>query len=247
MGDVIFTLNREGNFTFISSQAKEVLNYLPENMIGKNIRNFLVSDSLSVFEENHERQLQGEVLHPYEIGFTSGDGRHVPIEINTSLLFNREGKLIAVEGIARDMTEHKRLENELLQAHKMEVLGTLVGGVAHDFNNIIQAISGLTEILLTRKTENDPDYTNLAQIKGQALRAGKLTRQLLAFSRKAESQFQPLDLNSEIEKLKEIITRTIPKMIDIELHLSDKLRLVRADPNQMEQIIMNLIINARDA
>jgi signal transduction histidine kinase len=126
-------------------------------------------------------------------------------------------------------------------------VGTLAGGIAHDFNNIIQGISGFTEILLLGKKKNAPDYKKLTHIKTQAFRASELTGQLLAFSRKAESRLQPLDLNGEIEKLKEVFVRTVPKMINIRFHLSGKLNLVNADPNQIEQIVMNLIINARDA
>ncbi|MEA3429103.1 MAG: response regulator, partial [Thermodesulfobacteriota bacterium] len=175
------------------------------------------------------------------------DERYIPAEINTSLFYDMEGNLTGIEGTVRDMTEHKRLESELFQARKMEAVGTLAGGIAHDFNNIVQGISGFTEILLLGKKENDPDYGKLIHIQTQAFRAGKLTGQLLAFSRKAESMLQPLDLNGEIEKLKEVFIRTLPRMIDIRFHLSGKLNLVNADPNQIEQIFMNLIINARDA
>ena len=247
LGDIIFTIDMKGNFAFISNQAKEIAGYKPEKMVGRNIKEFLTSKSVSVFEENFHRQLQGETLHPYEIEFTSGNGRQIPMEINTSLLFDTKGQFIAMGGIARDMTEHKRLEDELLQAHKMEMLGTLAGGVAHDFNNILHTISGFTEILLMGKTEHNPDYKGLIHIKTQTTHASELTQQLLTFSRKAGSQLQPLNLNSEIDKLKEIITRSIPRMIDIEFRQPDKLEPIKADPNQIEQIIMNLIINARDA
>ena len=247
MGDVVFTTDLKGNFTFISKMEKNIIGYEPAHLLGRNIKDFLLTESVVVFQENSKKQIMGEPVHPYEIKFVSADGRYVPMNINTSLLHDMEGNHVGIEGTVRDMTEHKRLESELFQARKMEAIGTLAGGIAHDFNNIIQGISGFTEILLLGKKENAPDYKKLTRIKTQAFRAGELTGQLLAFSRKAESRLQPLDLNGEIEKLKEVFVRTVPRMIDIRFHLSGKLNLVNADPNQIEQIVMNLIINARDA
>ncbi len=247
MGDVVFTTDLNGYFTFISAQAKDVLHYAAENMVGRNIREFLALDSLSIFEENCDRQIQGKTLHPFEIEFVSAKGRQIPVEINTSPLFNTEGQLIGLEGIARNMSEHNRLEAELFQAKKMEAVGTLAAGVAHDFNNILQVIFSFTDLLLVRKNEDDPDHKKLTQIKKQVIHASELTRQLLTFSRKGERQLQPLNMSNEIQKLNEIIIRTIPKMVDVKLHLTETLKLVKADPNQIEQIIMNLVINARDA
>ncbi|MBW1932756.1 MAG: PAS domain S-box protein [Deltaproteobacteria bacterium] len=247
IGDIIFTTDLEGNITFVSKNVAGIINYEPANLLGRNIKDLLLTESVAILEENFKKRILGEIVHPYEVKFVAADRRYVPVEINTSLLHDTEGNPVGVEGTIRDMTEHKRLESELFQARKMEAIGTLAGGIAHDFNNIIQGISGFTEILLLGKKKNDPDYEKLTHIKTQASRASELTRQLLAFSRKAESRLQPLDLNREIERLKEVFVRTIPKMIDIRFHLSGKLNLVNADPNQIEQIIMNLIINARDA
>jgi len=247
IGDIIFTTDLEGNITFVSKNVAGIINYEPANLLGRNIKDLLLTESVAILEENFKKQILGETVHSYEVKFVAADRRYVPMEINTSLLHDTEGNPVGIEGTIRDMTEHKRLESELFQARKMEAIGTLAGGIAHDFNNIIQGISGFTEILLLGKTKNDPDYEKLTHIKTQASRASELTRQLLAFSRKAESRLQPLDLNSEIERLKEVFVRTIPKMIDIRFHLSGKLNLVNADPNQIEQILMNLIINARDA
>ncbi|MBE9570360.1 MAG: PAS domain S-box protein [Proteobacteria bacterium] len=247
MGDMIFTIDPEGKFTFASKHAKDIFGYNPESLLGGDIRKFILSESISVFEENHKRQILGQTIHPYEIKFVTPDGRYIPVEVNTSSFYDAEEKLVGVEGIARDMTEHKRLEADLLQARKMEAIGTLTGGVAHDFNNILQTISGFTELLLIGKGEDSPDYKRLTHIATQTRRAGKLIKQLLIFSRKAESRPRPLILNSEIEKLKDILTRTIPRMIDIKFDLTDEIKTVSIDPGEIEQIIVNLAINARDA
>ena len=146
-----------------------------------------------------------------------------------------------------DITETKALEAQLLQAQKMESVGTLAGGIAHDFNNIMQAISGYAQLLLWERRPEDPDYDNLIAIEKAADRANRLTRQLLTFSRQVPSVLKPVDLNAEIESLRVILERTIPKMIRIECHLAPDICMVNADRSQMEQVLMNLSINASDA
>jgi len=146
-----------------------------------------------------------------------------------------------------DVTETRALEAQLLQAQKMESIGTLAGGIAHDFNNIMQAISGYTQLLMWDRGPDDPDIDNLRAIEKAAERASKLTRQLLTFSRKVPSTLKPVNLNAEIEGMSKILERTIPKMIRIERRLASDLHMVNADRSQIEQILMNLSINASNA
>jgi len=146
-----------------------------------------------------------------------------------------------------DVTDTRALEAQLLQAQKMESIGTLAGGIAHDFNNIMQAISGYTQLLLWDRSPEDPDVDNLRAIEKAAERASKLTRQLLTFSRKVPSTLRPVNLNAEIEGMSKILERTIPKMIRIEHQLATNLKMVNADRSQVEQILMNLSINASNA
>ena len=146
-----------------------------------------------------------------------------------------------------DVTQTRQLEVQLLQAQKMESVGTLAGGIAHDFNNIMQAISGYTQLLLWDRDPEDPDWDNLRAIEQAAERASRLTRQLLTFSRKVPSALKPVDLNAEILAVGEILTRTIPKMIRIERHLAADLNMINADRSQIEQVLVNLAINASNA
>ena len=148
--------------------------------------------------------------------------------------------------IAKAM-EKQKLEAQLLQAQKMEAVGTLAGGIAHDFNNIIQAISGYTQLLLMHKEADDPEYQKLKAIEHSAQRAAELTKQLLTFSRKVESKLRPVDINHEVEQVCKLLERTIPRMIGMETYLAGDLKIVNADPSQLEQIMMNLAINAKDA
>ena len=143
--------------------------------------------------------------------------------------------------------QKKKLETQLLHAQKMEAIGTLAGGIAHDFNNLLQAISGYTQLLLMKKDASDPDFNKLEVIHSSTLRASELTKQLLIFSRKMESKLKPLDLNHEVMQVCKILQRTIPRMITIDLKLSDSLKVINADSAQLEQVLMNLGVNARDA
>jgi len=153
---------------------------------------------------------------------------------------------VAIENarLYRDL-EKSYLSN--LQSQKMEAVGNLAGGIAHDFNNILQAVLGNVSLLLFDFDEQSPHFPKLKQIESASERASGLVRQLLTFSRKGESQPRPLDLNSEIKEVNKLIASTIPKMIDIELQLDPELRMIDADPVQVNQILMNLAVNARDA
>ncbi len=146
-----------------------------------------------------------------------------------------------------DVTETRALEAQLLQAQKMESVGTLAGGIAHDFNNIMQAISGYTQLMLWDRGPEDPDYLNLRAIEKAASRASKLTRQLLTFSRKVPSALKPVNLNAEIEAVRAILVRTIPKMIRIECRLAPDISIINADRSQIEQVLMNIAVNASHA
>jgi len=154
-----------------------------------------------------------------------------------------KGQIIAIA----DISKTKLFEAQLLQACKMEAVGTLAGGISHDFNNLLQAIMGYTQLLLLKQSKEDSGFAQLKQIEKSAQRGGELTRQLLTFSRNVESKPKPLNLNNEIKRAYKILKRTIPKMIDIELILEDDLKNINADPIQMEQILMNLGVNSRDA
>ncbi|MBE9573056.1 MAG: response regulator, partial [Proteobacteria bacterium] len=129
----------------------------------------------------------------------------------------------------------------------MEAVGTLAGGIAHDFNNVLQAISGYVQLLLMRKGADDPDHNYLTQIDRSIKRAAELVQQLLIFSRKAETRLRPVDLNLEVAQVHKLLIKTIPRMVNVELRLADNIRIINADSMQLEQIVMNLAVNASDA
>ena len=145
------------------------------------------------------------------------------------------------------LLEKDKLEEQLRQAQKMQALAHLAGGIAHDFNNILQGILGLTQLALAKKTLDDSDYNTFLEIQSTIEKGKDITQQFLTFGRKTESKFMPLDLNRKLKEIRKLLLRTIPKMIEIELKLSDDLKMVNADEGQTEQLLMNLGINSRDA
>jgi len=176
----------------------------------------------------------------YEVGATD----FITKPINWVILVQR---VRYVTRAVRMMNEQKQLEKELQQAQKLEAVATLAGGVAHDFNNLLQAIQASSELLLLKTHEGEPGFPLLNQIIDAVDRGGSLIRQLLTYSRKIKSDKRPINLNDQAQQVYQLLQRTIPKMIEIDLRLEEDLKLVDADPVQIEQVLMNLAINARDA
>ena len=156
--------------------------------------------------------------------------------------------------IAIDITERKEAEQEqdhlraqLFQSQKMESIGTLAGGIAHDFNNLLTIILGFSELIISEKEEGNREYEDLTKIIHAARTAGDMVQQILAFSRKTETKPRPISLNKQVEQLRKMLSRLIPKIIEVEISLDPGLPTVNADPVQIEQVLMNLAVNARDA
>jgi PAS domain S-box-containing protein len=152
-----------------------------------------------------------------------------------------------VEELRESLNELETTQEQLLQAQKMEAIGKLAGGIAHDFNNLLTAIKGFTELLLRRSSSDDPEQGDLMGIKSAAEQAARLTRQLLAFSRRQVLRPRIINLNEIIDRMHELLQRLIGEDIELVVELQEDLHLVRADPGQIEQIILNLAVNARDA
>ena len=157
------------------------------------------------------------------------------------------GHWVHTWGITRDVTERLHLEEQLRNAQQLEAIGRLAGGIAHDFNNILSIIMGHGELLLAMGAVDEQTRSGLEQMRRAADRAASLTQQLLAFSRKQVLQPRVLDLNETVASVQKMLTRVIGEDIELIGNLSSELMLVRADPGQLEQVVMNLLVNARDA
>src|ERR1700694_6099868 len=164
------------------------------------------------------------------------DGHRVAVEANTKLVY-QDGVPVGVQGIARDVTQRKQLEDQLRQSQKMEAIGQLAGGVAHDFNNLLTAINGYSSLALQRIEANHPLRSYLEEIKKAGDRAANLTRQLLAFGRKQILQPLPIDLNDVVMDMNKMLRRLIGEDIRLTAKLDPALQRIKADPGQVEQVL----------
>jgi PAS domain S-box-containing protein len=182
----------------------------------------------------------------YRILRADGSVRHVHLQAETT--YDGQGKAVLLAGTLHDATEQHSLENQLRQAQKMEAVGRLAGGVAHDFNNLLTVINGYSDLLLTNNSMLQPfEREFLEEIKRAGERAARLTRQLLAFSRQQVLHPQILDLNSVVHDIGKMLRRLIGEDVELQTVAASGLGTVKADPGQMEQVLMNLVVNARDA
>jgi PAS domain S-box-containing protein len=175
------------------------------------------------------------------------DGTYRTVEDRITPVVDAEDKAIGYRGVARDVTERHRLEAELQQSQRMESIGRLAGGIAHDFNNLVAVILGTVDLALADRPDEDPLSADLREVRRAGERAARLTRQLLAFSRRQILQPRALDLNSVLPETLDMLQRLIGEDITVTLKLAQDLGLVSADPGQIDQVIMNLVVNARDA
>jgi PAS domain S-box-containing protein len=162
-------------------------------------------------------------------------------------IFDKDGKLVEVLSSGRDITERKRLEEQLRQSQKMQAIGQLAGGIAHDFNNLLTVINACAALLLEDAHPDQRTYPDLAAIRDAGERAAQLTRQLLLFSRMAVSEPRPLDLNQAVQRASHMLLRLIGENVRVEVKLATDLPCILGDPAQLEQVLLNLALNARDA
>lgn len=244
--DGIAISDLKSKVTYVNDAFAQMHGYSRAEMIGmkmENLHNEVQMDELkSVLQ-----QLETTGSWMGEIGHARKDGTPFPAYMSITLLTDDEGKSTEFMGIVRDITDQKGLEAQLRQSQKMEAIGRLAGGVAHDFNNVLTAIIGYADLMLTGLAEDDPFRSNLVEIRNGGQRAASLTRQLLAFSRRQILQPVVLDLNTVIIDFVKMLERLLGEDVELETVLASGLRRVEADPGQMEQVVMNLVVNSRDA
>ncbi len=245
--EAIVITDTRGTILYINPAFEQTTGYTREEALGNNPR--ILKSGLQD-EKFYQRMWatisDGKVWSGRFIN-RKKDGELFEEDACISPVKDASGNIVNYVAVKRDVTREVTLQRQLLQAQKMEAIGTLAGGIAHDFNNLLQVTLGYSELLLGERTEEDPDHADLQKIFHAAQSGAELVRSLLTFSRKVEPNPVPMSLNTQIRHVQKLLGRTIPKMIDIRLNLAEDLARVNADPAQMEQVLMNMAVNARDA
>lgn len=243
--DAIFVVQDE-QIRFWNPRFRQFTGYEDEEIPHLPISTFIHPEDRNRVLSLHRDRLSGKTVpNTYNFRALTKDGKVHWININ-AIVVQWDGRPATIN-FARDFTREKELEAQLAHAQKMEAVGTLAGGIAHDFNNLLQTIQGYAELLANQSERSEKDQRRLQKIFDGVQRGRELTRNLLTFSRKMEPHLRPTDLNQELHKIKDILTRTLPKMIHVSVEPAPNLPLIHADPSQVAQAVMNLAVNAKDA
>ncbi|NLE59288.1 MAG: PAS domain S-box protein [Planctomycetes bacterium] len=251
--DVIWTLDADYRFNYISPSIRYLRGLEPEEAMRESIEETMTPESFRKVQEviarRSDQAARGEA---YEVDYIEiqqyhQDGSLVWVEVAAQPIWDAMRRLAGVRGVSRDITERKKLEAQLLQSQKLEAIGRLAGGVAHDFNNILTVIRGSTEFLLDSTPADDPSRGDLESIQRAGDRAADLTRQLLAFSGRQILQPRVMNPNLLVSGIARMLRRLVGEDVELSLDLAPDIAPVLLDPGQIEQVILNLVINAREA
>ncbi len=245
VSEALSVFNLEGKIIFVNDAFVRIYGYQKEELIGQPMEKFhYVKEFPSGFRHIIKSTLEGKWQG--ELKARRKNDQPFVISFRTSLVSDDEGMPVVIVGVAQDITEKKELEEQLRQSQKMEAIGQLAGGIAHDFNNLLTVIEGYTEMLIqSPNAQSAVGYGR--QIKKAAERATALTRQLLAFSRRQILQPKVLDINALVNEISQLLQRLIGEDVELRTQLDSQILPIKADRNQIEQILMNMAVNARDA
>ncbi|MFC1883365.1 ATP-binding protein [Thermodesulfobacteriota bacterium] len=255
---IILRMDPSGNIAFFNEFAQRFFGYNEDEILGRNVVGTILPNKEN--SKNGLKEVVKSLSHDPELQVVTENetllrnGEKAWVAWTYKPIFENSGNIHEILCIGNDITqlkhaekEKKDLEAQLQRAQKMEAIGTLAGGIAHDFNNVLQAVFSNIQIIMMGMTDKDPAYSRLDSILKSVQRASDLTKRLLIFGRKVESSLSPINLKEEVLQVSKMLEQTIPKMIEIELALEEEINVVNADAVQIEQILMNLGINARDA
>jgi two-component system cell cycle sensor histidine kinase/response regulator CckA len=232
-----------------SNQAlRDLLGYTAEELQARTYADYTHADDLPANLELSRQIVTGErASFQLEKRYIHKDSTPIWVRVNVARVQDANGNFEYAVVVVESIDERKRLEERLLQSQKLEAMGRLASGVAHDFNNVLTAITGYSDLALARPRLPEEARTDVAEIKRTAERAATLTRQLVAFGRKQTLSPRVLALNEVVREIEAMLTSLIGEHIELRTTLADELGRVRVDPGQIEQVIVNLVLNARDA
>ncbi len=243
--DAIIGKTLDGIVTHWNKGAEHIYGYTAGEMIGRPISVLAPKERQDEIPAILERIRRGEWVEYFESVRVTKDRRVLNVSISVSPILDAEGKVVGASTIARNITAQKKIEDQLRQSQKMEAVGRLAGGVAHDFNNLLGIVTACSELLRHRVDEASVEY--LDNIREAAKRGSSLTRQLLSFSRRQPVQTQMLDLNDRLREVSKLLRPLMGDDVEIVLSPRSATAIVEADPGQLDQIVMNLAVNSRDA
>jgi two-component system cell cycle sensor histidine kinase/response regulator CckA len=249
-GVMLVALSPDGIVKLINKKGCEILGFDEQEIIGKNWFDDFIPEELrdrirGVFDDLV--RVHGEPLSYFENPVLTKMGTRRMIAWHNTILTDEQGRMTGTLSSGEDVTEQKLLEEQLFQSQKMEAVGRLAGGIAHDFNNLLTAIIGYSDIISKDGDLKQSHRSYIEEIKKSAERAATLTQQLLAFSRKQILQPKVLNLNVLLKNTRNMLQRMIGEDISFEMHLTPDIGMIMADPGKIEQVVINLAVNARDA
>ncbi len=251
--DIIWTSDVKGRYLTVNHLFEKLLGYTKKELINKQSLYLIAPEDRKKSVEHYQKAVSGEPVEYETAVITKNDKKRI-CWLKLRPIKDNNGKIIGIHGIGRDITERKQTqeallksESQLRQSQKMEAVGRLAGGMAHDFNNLLTAITGYSELLLNKLGELDPLSKYPKEIMKAAERASALTGQLLTFSRKKVLKLKVLDLNAIVTDMEKMLHRLIGEDIELVTTLSPTLGQIKADAGQVSQIIVNLVVNSRDA
>lgn len=247
MPDPVHFKDKHRRHVYINKALEEFIGISKEEIIGKTIGE-ISPGNLDYYSSKTDHQIiEDQQLIRFEHEAKNSNGIVRLLDTVKFPIKNEQGKFIGIGGLSRDITEARKLERQLVQSQKMEAIGTLAGGIAHDFNNLLQIIQGFADVAIFKLDSGRSLTKELDEIKKASKTAAELTRGLLTFSRRLESKLAPVNLNREFENVVNILKRTMPKSIEIVFKPIEAVHVVKADPAQIQQVVMNLGVNAKDA